>query len=195
MALSKSARNWLIGLGIVVILGLWGMSSYNSFVALDVNVDTAWAQVETQYQRRFDLIPNIVNSTKMVLVQEQKVFSDIAEARTRYAGAAGKNPTEAVTAANQLESSLTRLLVVMENYPQLRSSEVVQSQIAELAGSENRIAVARERYNESVSEMNKKVRSFPANVLAKIFSFDPREMFKASPETATVPKVEAPTTP
>lgn len=189
MSLSKSARNWLIGLAIIGISILWGISSYNNFVNLDVNVDTAWAQVETQYQRRFDLIPNIVESTKLVLTQEQKVFSNIAEARTRYAGAAGKNPTEAVAAANQLESSLARLLVVIENYPQLRSSEVVQSQIAELAGAENRISVARERYNESVSEMNKKVRSFPANILAKIFAFNPREMFKAAPGATTAPKV------
>ena len=188
--MSKTLRNWLIALGVIVILGGWAVSSHNNFVALDVNVDTSWAAVEAQYQRRFDLIPNIVNSTKAVLAQEQKVFGDIAEARTRYAGAVGKNTAESVAAANQLESAVARLLVVMENYPQLKSNETVQVQIAELAGTENRITVARERYNETVSDLNKAVRSFPSNLIGKMFGFEEKEMFKAAPGTEKAPVVD-----
>ena len=188
--MTKTMRNWLIGGGIVVILGLWGIGSYNNFVQLDVGVDTAWAQVETQYQRRFDLVPNLVNAVKGTLVQEQKVFGDIAEARTRYAGAIGKNPGQAVAAANQLESALARLLVIMENYPQLRSIEAVQNLMIQLEGTENRIAVARERYNESVQMLNTQTRRFPANLIAKLFGFEQKEMFKSIEGAENAPAVD-----
>lgn len=190
MNLSKTTRNWLIGGAIVLILVLWGIGSYNNFVQFDVNVQTGWAQVETQYQRRFDLIPNLVESVRGALAQEQKIFQDLAEARTRYAGAVGKNQTEAVAAANQLESAFARLLVIMENYPQLRSIETVQGLMSQLEGTENRIAVARERYNESVQILNTRVRSFPSNLIAKVFGFKQKEMFKSVQDAEKSPKVD-----
>ena len=115
-------------------------------------IDGQWAQVETQYQRRFDLIPNLVKSVEGIMKQEQAVFGAIAEARTRYAGAATIN--EKAKAATQLESALARLLVVMENYPELRSAENVTQLMDELSGTENRIAVERRRFNDLVKDYN-----------------------------------------
>lgn len=174
--------------GIIAIIVLWGIASYNGFVKLNAAVDNQWAQVETQYQRRFDLIPNLVASVKGVLTQEQKVFGDIAEARTRYSGAATVN--EKVDAANQVESALGRLLVIMENYPTLKSSETVQTLMAQLEGTENRISVERSRFNDNVTTLNIRVQSFPSSIMAKVFGFDARELFKSAEAAATAPKVE-----
>jgi LemA protein len=177
---------WII-LGIVAIVVIWGISGYNRFVTLNTAVDNQWAQVETQYQRRFDLIPNLVNSVKGVLAQEQKIFGDIADARTRYAGATTVN--EKVAAANEVESTLGRLLVIMENYPQLRSSETVQTLMAQLEGTENRISVERSRFNDAVATFNVRVKRFPSSVLASIFGFDARNYFQAAQGAETAPTV------
>lgn len=184
------ALAWLGGLGIVVlIVGGWFMGSYNSMVTKSEAVDTTWAQVESQYQRRFDLIPNLVSATKGFLVQEQKVFGDIAEARTRYAGApAGSN--EKVQATSQYEGALARLLVVMENYPQLKSNETVRALTDELAGTENRVQIARDRYNEEVRGYNVMVKRFPRNLFAALFGFEQREFFQSDEAAAAAPKVE-----
>jgi LemA protein len=177
---------WII-LGIVAIVVIWGISGYNRFVTLNTAVDNQWAQVETQYQRRFDLIPNLVNSVKGVLAQEQKIFGDIADARTRYAGATTVN--EKVAAANEVESTLGRLLVIMENYPQLRSSETVQTLMAQLEGTENRISVERSRFNDAVGTFNVRVKRFPSSILASIFGFDARNYFQAAQGAETAPTV------
>jgi LemA protein len=178
---------WII-VGVLVVAGLYVASFYNGFVRSNEGVDAQWAQVEGQYQRRFDLIPNLVGSVQGVMKQEQAVFGAIAEARTRYAGAA--TPNEKAEAAGQVESALARLLVVMENYPQLRSVETVQSLMAELAGTENRIAVERGRYNEMVRDYNVSVKVFPGSLAARLFGFDPRTMFEAAEGAAQAPKVE-----
>lgn len=174
--------------GIVAIVVLYGIVSYNGLVKLNAGVDNQWAQVETQYQRRFDLIPNLVASVKGILKQELAVFGEIAQARTQYGGATNVN--DKVAAANQMEGALGRLLVVMENYPQLKSSENVQTLMAQLEGTENRISVERGRFNDSVTMLNVRVQSFPSSIMAKIFGFNTRELFKAVEAAATAPKVE-----
>ncbi len=180
------AALWVI-IGVVVVGALYLGMQYNGFVTANEGVDAQWAQVESQYQRRFDLIPNLVASVQGVMQQEQKVFSDIAEARTRYSGAGSSD--EKAAAATQLEGALGRLLVIMENYPQLRSVETVQSLMVELAGTENRIAVERQRYNETVRDFNVRVKTFPGTLIAGMFGFGAREMFEAAPGAEIAPKV------
>src|SRR5262245_27063928 len=128
---------WAV-LGLVVILGIWVFASYNGLVSSNEAVTNQWAQVETQYQRRFDLIPNLVASVKGIMAQEQKVFDDIAQARTQYSGA--RTDDEKAAAATQVEGALGRLLVITENYPELKSSQNVQDLMTELEGTENRIS-------------------------------------------------------
>jgi len=171
----------------VVLIAVSLVSVYNSLVKNRENVDAAWAQVETQYQRRFDLIPNLVESVKGVMAQEQKVFGDLAEARANYAGAA--TAEQKVSAVNQVEGSLARLLVVMENYPQLKSAETTQTLMVQLEGTENRIGVERSRYNEVVKNYNISVKTFPRNFLANWFGFSARTMFESTQEAAVAPIV------
>ncbi|MCX6779443.1 MAG: LemA family protein [Candidatus Magasanikbacteria bacterium] len=176
----------VVVLVVVIIVG-YLVGTYNGLVKGREGVDAAWAQVEAQYQRRFDLVPNLVESVKGVMKQEQKVFGDLAEARTRYAGA--QTSEDKVGAANQMEGALARLLVVMENYPQLKSAEATQTLMAQLEGTENRISVERSRYNETVKNYNVSVKVFPRNILAGWFGFSTRTMFQAAEEAATAPKV------
>jgi len=182
---SKIVLGVVVAVVVIIILSL--VSVYNSLVKGREGVDGAWAQVEAQYQRRFDLVPNLVESVKGVMSQEQKVFGDLAEARTRYAGA--QTPEAKVGAANDMEGALSRLLVVMENYPQLKSAEVVQTFMAQLEGTENRISVERSRYNDTVKNYNVSVKTFPRNLVAGWFGFSSRTMFQSAPEAATAPKV------
>lgn len=162
-------------------------TTYNSFVSGNEGVDGQWAQVESQYQRRVDLIPNLVASVQGAMKQETAVFTAIAEARTRYAGAT--TPDAKAAAATQVEGSLARLLVVMENYPQLKSIDTVQSLMAELAGTENRIAVERMRYNEMVRDYNVRVKSVPSSLVASLFGFSVRTMFEADAGAEKAPQV------
>jgi len=186
--LNKKSWWWIAILAVVVIVVLWVVGFYNSVVNLGANVDNQWAQVETQYQRRLDLIPNLVSSVKGVLTQEQKVFGDIADARTRYAGATTVNDKAA--AATEVESALSRLLVIMENYPALKSNETVQNLMIQLEGTENRISVERKRFNDEVKTYNVKIKTFPANLLAKAFGFAGRNFFEAAPGAENAPKVD-----
>lgn len=178
-------KTWIV-LGVVALLGFITVSSligsYNGLVRQNEVVIASWSQVETQYQRRFDLIPNLVEATKSVLRQEQTVFGAIAEARTRYAGSA-PGSTERVEATGQMESALARLLVIVENYPQLNSDKTVRGLMDELAGTENRIAVVRDRYNEQVRSWNSSVKVFPRSVLASMFGFDEKPFFKSEQGT------------
>lgn len=146
------------------------------------NVDTAYAAIQTQYQRRFDLVPNLAEATKGYMQHEQKVFADIANARAHYDNSKG-NPNAEIAATNQYEGALARLLVIMENYPVLQANATVRSLMDELAGTENRINVARDRYNETARSHNILVKSFPNNLLANLFNFETRELFEAK-ETA-----------
>jgi LemA protein len=181
-------KSTLIILGVVVLVLLWGFASYNKVVTLNEQADAQWAKVETQYQRRFDLIPNLVASVKAILNQEQAVYGEIAEARTRYAGAT--TPDQKAQAATELESSLGRLLVIVENYPQLQSSQNIRDLMTELEGTENRISVERTRFNDTVLAYNTSIKRFPVSLMAAISGFHERSYFKAAETAATAPKVD-----
>lgn len=186
--MSYLMKPWVWVLGVLLIVGLMSVSYYNSFTMLSRTADTQWGQVENQFQRRFDLIPNLVSAVKGIFKQEQAIFTAIADARTRYSGATTVN--DKASAASEVESAVGRLLVVMENYPTLRSSENVTRLMDELAGTENRISVERGRYNETVGIYNISVSRIPGVLFAKVFGFAPRELFKSAESAATAPKVE-----
>jgi LemA protein len=160
---------------------------YNTFVAQEENVKAQWAQVQNQLQRRNDLIPNLVETTKGFAQHEESVFKDIADARSQLLSA--KSPDETIAAANRQTSALGRLLAVVENYPQLKANEQFNRLMDELAGTENRLTVARQRYNEAVQQYNTSRRTFPQNMTAKMFSFKDYPFFEAPPEATQVPKV------
>lgn len=182
-------KKFIIGLVIVlVLLVAYGFMTYNGLVTLNVAADTQWKQVETNYQRRFDLIPNLVASVKGLMQQEQKVFGDLADARTRYAGAT--TPDAKAAAAGQVEGALGRLLVVMENYPTLQSSATVQTLMSQLEGTENRISVERMRYNEAVQAYNLKVMRLPSSLVAGLTGFTQRAYFEAAAGAETAPQVQ-----
>jgi LemA protein len=170
----------------VAALPLTGCS-YNKFVSQEEAVKAQWAQVENQLQRRNDLIPNLVETVKGYAAHEEGVFKEIAEARSRLLAA--KSPEETIAAANQQTSALGRLLAIAENYPQLKANEQFNRLMDELAGTENRIAVERMRYNERIQEYNTARRQFPANLTAKLFGFKEYPFFQAPPEAKQVPKV------
>src|SRR6187549_3050866 len=166
----------LVSLALVAAVASSGCS-YNRFVSQEEAIKTQWGQVENQLQRRNDLIPNLVETTKGIAQQEKDVFGQIADSRAKLAGA--KTPEQTIEAANQQSSALNRLLVVVENYPQLRSNEQFARLMDELSGTENRIAVERMRYNERVQEYNVSRRSFPSNITARIFGFKEYPVFNA----------------
>ncbi len=180
-------RTWIIVIAVIAILLVWGFASYNGLVNANEQVDNQWAQVETQYQRRLDLITSLVETVKGIVKQEQQVFSDIANARAQYAGA--RNPEERTQAANNVESALGRLLVITENYPELRSQENFLALQNQIEGTENRIGVERGRYNETVRDYNLKTKRFPSNIFAGIFGFNSRTYFESTDAAATPPKV------
>lgn len=181
-------KKTLIIIGVLVVIAFMLMGTYNGLVRKNADVDGAWSQVETQYQRRFDLVPNLVNATKGALKQEQAVFKAIADARSRYAGAPSGS-TEQVQATGQYEGALARLLVVIESYPELKSMEQVTRLTDELAGTENRVLVARDRYNEQVKSYNKHVQTFPRNMIAGMFGFEKREFFVSVENADVAPEV------
>ena len=172
---------------VAVLVVIYGFATYNSLVTYSVAADTQWQQVETHYQRRFDLIPNLVASVRGIMDQEQEVFTAIADARTRYSGAT--TPDEKAAAAGRVESALGRLLVITENYPQLKSSETVQTLMSQLEGTENRISTERMRFNEAVQAYNLKVMRIPSSIIAAITGFDERAYFEADEAAATAPQV------
>jgi LemA protein len=180
-------RTITVGLLVMAAVAASGCS-YNRFVSQEETVKAQWAQVENQLQRRNDLIPNLVETTKGFAAQERDVFSAIAESRARLAGA--ETTEQKIQAANEQSTALGRLLVVVENYPQLRSSETFNRLMDELAGTENRIAVERMRYNERVQEYNTARRQFPSNITAGIFGFDEYPLFEVPESVKQVPKVD-----
>ena len=173
---------------IVVAAGASSGCAYNRFVTEEEAVKAQWAQVENQLQRRNDLIPNLVETTKGFAQQERDVFQAIADSRAKLAGA--QTTEQKIQAANEQTSALARLLVVVENYPQLRSSETFARLMDELAGTENRIAVERMRYNERVQAYNTSRRQFPGNITASLFSFDEYPLFEAPESAKIAPKVD-----
>ena len=174
----------LIVLGILV---LWFVFSYNSFVTLKTRVEEAWADIEVQLKRRYDLIPNLVELVKGVMKQEQAIFTALADARARYSGAVSTN--DKVAAASDVESALSRLLVVVENYPVLKSSDTVQTLMSQIEGTENRISVERSRFNETVRVYNLKTKRFPSSIVAAIFGFDEKAYFEATQGAEKAPTV------
>jgi LemA protein len=182
--LRATALAALISLSAIPISGC----SYNQFVSQEESIKTQWAQVENQLQRRNDLIPNLVESTKGFAQQERDVFGQIADSRAKLAGA--QTPEQKIAAANEQSTALARLLVVVENYPQLKSSETFARLMDELAGTENRLAVERMRYNERVQAYNTSRRQFPSNVTAGIFGFKEYPLFQVPESAKVAPKVD-----
>ena len=181
----------IAGIVVVVIILIFFLSikgTYNSLVRLDEGIKGAWAQVENQLQRRYDLIPNYVETVKGYARFEKDVLLKVTEARARVGGAGSVK--EKINANNQLSSALSRLLVVVERYPELKANQNFLRLQDELAGTENRIAVERRRYNETVRAYNMKIRSFPTNILAGMFGFGRAEFFEAPAEAKEAPKVK-----
>jgi LemA protein len=186
---SQAQRLAIRAMAALLLIPLGGCS-YNRFVGQEEAIRSQWAQVENQLQRRNDLIPNLVETVKGTAAQEQTVFKAIADSRARLAGA--RTPEEKMQAANEQESALSRLLVVVENYPQLRSNDSFNRLMDELAGTENRIAVERMRYNEVVQAYNTSRRQFPANITAHLFGFKEYPFFEAPPAARETPRVAFP---
>jgi len=183
----KIKASWIL-IGVAVIAVLWLWSGYNGLVSRDEGVKAQWATVESVYQRRLDLIPNIVNTVKGSAAQDEEIFTQLADARANYAGAGSID--EQAAAATQVESALSRLLVIVENYPTLKSQESFQMLIAELEGSENRISVERMRYNQAVQGYNTAIRKVPTNLIAGVFGFGAHELFEASEGADQAPVVD-----
>ncbi|MBW1944341.1 MAG: LemA family protein [Deltaproteobacteria bacterium] len=174
---------------IVIVLPYFYLKgTYNSLVTLDESVKAAWAQVENQLQRRYDLIPNYVETVKGYAAHEKELFVKVTEARSRVAGA--KSIPDKIQANNSLAGALSRLLVVVERYPDLKANTNFIRLQDELAGTENRIAVERRRYNETVKVYNIRIRRFPTNLLAGMFGFERAAFFEVPKERQEAPKVK-----
>jgi len=173
---------------IIAIIAVPLMSSYNKFIDLEQQVNKASSDIDTQLQRRSDLIPNLVNTVKGYATQEKDIFTNIADARSKLAGAT--NITDQANADSELSSALSRLLVVVEQYPDLKSNQNFKDLSIQLEGTENRIAVARQDYNTAVTNYNTKLRRFPSNIVASIFGFEQKPLYKASDNASEVPSVD-----
>ncbi len=184
-------KTWIV-IGVIVVLvllvGGWLWSSYNGLIVMKEDATAQWQQVETVYQRRFDLIPNVVAAVQGVMNQETEIFTALADARSRYAGAS--TPSDKAAAASQVETSFGRLLAIMENYPTLKSSDAVRDLNVQLEGTENRIATERQRYNEKVQAYEVAIKRFPGSLIAGMFGFDHMEYFEADEGAEKAPQVK-----
>jgi len=200
--MSRTVSIGLAVLGIVVIgvliLVAWGVGVYNGIVSSDEAVKSAWGQVENQYQRRYDLIPNLVETVKGFAKQEREVLENVTAARARV-GQLTVTPevlndpaafARFQQAQDGLSSALSRLMAVVENYPQLKSNENFLTLQSQLEGTENRIAVARNRFNEQVREFNTRIRRFPGSIIAGMTGFQEAQYFQAAPEAQKAPQVK-----
>ena len=192
----KNKGLWII-FGIVAVVVIWAVSGYNSLVSNEENVGKAWANVESAYQRRSDLIPNLVNTVKGYAQHEQKTLQDVVEARSKATSirvdASTSTPEQMqqwIEAQQEVGSALGRLIAISESYPQLRANENFLALQTQLEGTENRIKTERDRYNEAVKEFNVKIRRFPTNILASMFGFERREMFEAEAGAEIAPEVQ-----
>lgn len=194
-------KKFLIVVGVLVVLGFigygWVTGTYNNFVKLEQQVESQWAQVENVYQRRADLVPNLVATVKGYAAHERGTFEAVTEARAKV-GQIQIDPTNMTpemfaqyqAAQGELTQALSRLLVVVENYPQLKASENFLALQSQLEGTENRIAVERHRYNEVAQEYNTAIKGFPANILAGAFGFEKKSYFTAAPGSEKAPVVK-----
>ena len=189
----------LIALAVVLVgLFAWGISVNNQLVPLEQNVNASWAQVQNVYQRRADLIPNLVETVKGFAAQEREVLESVTRARASASSVQltpeALNDPKAMerfqAAQSQLTGALSRLLVTVEKYPELKSNQNFLALQTELAGTENRIAVERRRFNDSVREYNTRLRLFPGSIVARLVGFQPKAFFEAAPDAATPPKVK-----
>ena len=192
----KNKRLWII-LGIVAVVVVWAVSGYNGLVSGDENVGKAWANVESAYQRRSDLIPNLVNTVKGYAEHEQQTLQDVVEARSKATSftvdastATPEQMKQWIDAQQEVGSALGRLIAISESYPTLRANENFLELQTQLEGTENRIKTERDRYNEAVKEFNVKIRRFPTNILAGLFGFERRTMFEASEGAEKAPEVQ-----
>lgn len=185
-------RKWLVPLIVIGAIALLVVAplagAYNDLVTKEADVDTSFADLDAQYQRRADLIPNLSNAVKASLRQEQRIFEEITDARAAYNGA--NTPEEKTAAQDTLSSALGRLLVIIEdNNVQLGSNERIRDLMTQLEGTENRVTQARRDYNGTVRTYNVNVRRFPRNIIAGLFGFDPKPLFEAEPEDRDSPEV------
>ncbi|OPY86475.1 MAG: LemA family protein [Smithella sp. PtaU1.Bin162] len=190
--MDSKKKTLLIVLAVIVVLAIvlysFFAGNYNKFVKMDVGIKAAWSQVENQLQRRFDLIPNLVETVKGYAKQEHDVLVEVTNARAKVGGAG--NVPDKIAANNELTGALSRLMVVVERYPDLKSNQNFMKLQDELAGTENRIAVERKRYNDAVQIYNEAIRSFPANFLAGMYGFKEAAFFEAPKDAKAVPKVK-----
>lgn len=173
---------------VLLLLALLGFGSYNSLVTLDEKAQSSWSQIDNQLQRRADLIPNLVATVKGYAAHEEAVFAQVNEARAKLAGA--QSVRDAAQADAQLSGALSRLLAVVENYPNLKADANFRQLQDELAGTENRIAVARMDYNNAVQRFNAAIRRFPTVIFARLLGFTPKDYFQAEAGAREVPQVD-----
>lgn len=178
----------MIAIIAVVLVILWGIGSYNGLVSVDQKTKESYSQIQNQLQRRADLIPNLVETVKGYAKQEKEVIQSVTDARAKLAGA--RTVQEQAAANNELNSALSRLLVVVENYPNLKSDANFRQLMDELAGTENRISVARRDYNAAVKEYNVKIKKFPTVIMARLFGFNEKQYFEADPNAQKAPNVK-----
>lgn len=179
----------LIGVGIFLLLAIfWVATTYNNLISLQNTVDNSWADVETQYQRRVDVIPNLVSTVKGYAKQESDVFTKVAELRSQWQSAGTVD--EKIATAQKIDGAIGRLIAVAENYPQLKSSENFLSLQDELSGTENRISFARTKYNDAVRTYNTATQTVPSNIIAGTFNFKQKQSFKADIGAEKAPEVK-----
>jgi LemA protein len=190
-------KNLLIGLGILLIIGLWLKSTYNGFIPKDESVKKAWADVQSQYQRRSDLIGNLVNTVKGAANFEKTTLTDVIEARAKAtqtivdpSNITPEKLKEFQAAQSGLSGAMSRLMMVTENYPQLKANQNFLDLQTQLEGTENRVTRARDVFNESVMDFNNSIRTFPANVIAGMFHFNSKVGFEAEEGAKKAPKVD-----
>ncbi len=185
----KKSTIILLGiLGVILFSMMWFFSVRNSLIIMEEGINGAWAQVENQLQRRYDLIPNLVNTVKGVASHEKEVFTSIANARSKLAGA--QTPTQKMKASGMMESALSRLLMVVERYPNLKANQSFNRLMDELSGTENRLSVERRRFNETIKHFNQSIRLFPKSIVASFSGFEKKDYFKIEESAKQVPNVQ-----
>ncbi|WPK12896.1 LemA family protein [Lysinibacillus louembei] len=184
----KGNKVILIVVGIVLLAIGWFVIKYNGFVQKEEAMESSWAQIDNQLQRRFDLIPNLIEATKGYMAHEEQIFTHLADARAKYGDAA--TVEEQAAASDELTSALGRLLVIVESYPDLKANQQFTQLMDELAGTENRLAVARQDYNNAVQSFNSEIRTFPSSMIAGMFGFERKSYFEVDGDTSQVPTVD-----